>query len=78
MNNNTCMQSTLFCTCYRLPNGIDPQGNQGDMWWNTRRWMGFFAGGGGGRGNLDIILQAKIRGWGIQKFVKDICRGFFS
>ena len=32
---------------------------------------------GRGRGNFDIILQAKIWEWGIQKFVKDIRQGVF-
>ena len=68
------MQSTLLCTCYRFPSGIDPRA--------TREICGEYKEMDGilclrGRGNLNIILQAKIRGWGIQKFVKDICQGVF-
>ena len=52
------MQSTLLCTCYRLPSGIDPRA--------TREICGEYKEMDGilclrGRGNLNIILQAKIR-----------------
>ena len=54
--------NSVLCTCRRLPRGVDPRTNQGDMLGEYKEMDGFLCP----RvvKNLDIVLRSKIRGRG--------------